>query len=300
MNADCLYLVYRPEMSAEPSGGSPSPMKPGLVHDAWRGLSYDGKYKRSVRVMDFEPFNKSMFYTAHDSMYVDNVFAGRMVDGFGKIATTQYLDSFLMNASSVIRACEFAYKSRKVVTGHSLAVCSPTSGFHHAGYARGGGFCTFNGLIVAARRMCSRFGIRVGILDMDQHYGDGTQEIIDRLQLPIPHWSLGSIDGVPDFRRGGFVSMLSALFGGCGLVIYQAGADPHVNDPLGGRMTTDQMKLRDRTVFNLFDRMGIPVVWNLAGGYQEPIEKVIRLHTNTVDEALRVAKRTSIGEVSPT
>ena len=32
----------------------------------------------------------------------------------------------------------------------SRVAVSPTSGFHHAGYDFGGGFCTFNGLMIAA------------------------------------------------------------------------------------------------------------------------------------------------------
>lgn len=32
------------------------------------------------------------------------------------------------------------------------------------------------------------------------------------------------------------------------LVIYQAGADMHVDDPLGGIMTTDEMRQRDDLV----------------------------------------------------
>ena len=42
---------------------------------------------------------------------------------------------------------------------------------------------------------------------------------------------------------------------GCDLVLYQAGADPHISDPLGG-------------------------------GYQKPIAKVVDLHVNTMRAAL--------------
>ena len=33
---------------------------------------------------------------------------------------------------------------------NGLVACSPTSGFHHAGYESGYGYCTFNGLMVCA------------------------------------------------------------------------------------------------------------------------------------------------------
>ena len=73
----------------------------------------------------------------------------------------------------------------------------------------------------------------------------------------------------------------------CDLVLYQAGADPHVNDPLGGVLTSQQMSARDRLVFERLGRRAL--VWNLAGGYQsvegdtdaQRIEPVLALHRET-------------------
>jgi acetoin utilization deacetylase AcuC-like enzyme len=42
---------------------------------------------------------------------------------------------------------------------------------------------------------------------------------------------------------------LVARFAGCELLLYQAGADAHINDPLGGWMTTEQLARRDHIVF---------------------------------------------------
>jgi acetoin utilization deacetylase AcuC-like enzyme len=55
-------------------------------------------------------------------------------------------------------------------------------------------------------------------------------------------------------------------FAGYDLLLYQAGADPHIDDPLGGFLTTDELAERDRIVFSVAKEIGIPVVWNLAGG----------------------------------
>jgi acetoin utilization deacetylase AcuC-like enzyme len=65
-------------------------------------------------------------------------------------------------------------------------------------------------------------------------------------------------------------------------VLYQAGADPHVDDPLGGFLTTAQLAQRDWRVFSGLRESGIPVAWNLAGGYQKPLAKVVALHENTM------------------
>ena len=55
-----------------------------------------------------------------------------------------------------------------------------------------------------------------------------------------------------------------------------------MNDPLGGFLTTEQLLERDRLVFRSTALHGIPVVWNLAGGYQHPVAKVIAIHANTM------------------
>jgi acetoin utilization deacetylase AcuC-like enzyme len=165
--------------------------------------------------------------------------------------------------------------------------CAPVSGFHHAHYDSGGGFCTFNGLTVtAAKLLAERLVQRVMILDCDQHFGDGSEQIIGRLSLDrsVENASFGRWFHKPAHatayltRLRGIVERLSDF----DLVLYQAGADVHVDDPLGGVLTTEQMVLRDRIVFEAARRQAIPIAWNLAGGYQDPIEGVLALHLNTM------------------
>ena len=62
--------------------------------------------------------------------------------------------------------------------------CAPVSGFHHACYDSGGGYCTFNGLMVAVAKLLSEGLVhRVLIHDCDQHYGNGTDQIIAQLSM---------------------------------------------------------------------------------------------------------------------
>jgi acetoin utilization deacetylase AcuC-like enzyme len=52
---------------------------------------------------------------------------------------------------------------------------------HHAGVARGSGFCVFNNVAVGARYAQQQRGVeRVLIVDWDVHHGNGTQEIFYR------------------------------------------------------------------------------------------------------------------------
>jgi hypothetical protein len=51
-------------------------------------------------------------------------------------------------------------------------------------------------------------------------------------------------------------------------------------------MTTEQLERRDRIVFEVAARIGLPVAWNLAGGYQRDehggFPAVLEIHRNTM------------------
>ncbi len=84
----------------------------------------------------------------------------------------------------------------------------------------------------------------------------------------------------------GHLATLVSTFMDCDVLLYQAGADAHVNDPLGGWMTSEQLVRRDRIVFSTSAQVGLPVAWNLAGGYQTDagggISPVLAIHRETM------------------
>ncbi len=54
------------------------------------------------------------------------------------------------------------------------------SGFHHSHADHGEGFCTFNGLVVAADALRAAGRVeRVAVLDLDLHYGNGTASLCE-------------------------------------------------------------------------------------------------------------------------
>ena len=138
---------------------------------------------------------------------------------------------------------------------------------------------------------------RVGILDLDMHYGNGTDDIIKRTKSSdlIRHATAGKHFTTPDQRTRFFDHWLPTVLddmADCAIVLYQAGADPHVDDPHGGWLTTEQLRVRDAMVFDYFHTHKVPIVWNLAGGYQVEadgsIPKVLEIHDNTMRECVRV------------
>jgi len=62
---------------------------------------------------------------------------------------------------------------------------------------------------------------------------------------------------------------------------------------LGTYLTSSQLAERDRIVFEKALELEIPLVWNLAGGYQEPLEKVLEIHRSTMVACASVVGRRS-------
>lgn len=277
-----MKVFYRPEQTAINSGAySPSAAKPALVVRDWlaRGLI------RESDVMGFEPVSRDDLKRAHAPQFVDDVLELRVDNGFGN-RDPQVAASLPYTSGSLLAAARHALKYRE-------NVCSPTSGFHHAGYDFAQGYCTFNGLMVTALALLETGQVQsIGILDCDAHYGNGTDDIIAKLGLrSIRHFTMGrsfhSREDVGPYACH-FKRWLDEAIRDCAgvdLLIYQAGADPHVNDPLGKILTGVEMAQRDHAVFEAFK--GLPLVWNLAGGYQRDaaggIEPVLKLHRATAE-----------------
>ncbi len=286
MRTSALRTYYNPNQTArENDSFSPSAQKPAAVVDAL-------ETEPLVEVVsEWRPLSVDEIALAHDRAHVEAILRGEKPNGFGN--TLQAVAETLPWTNG-----SFYHAAVDALTRKS-ATFSPTSGFHHAEYDAAMGFCTFNGLMIAAV-MLHREGAarRIGIVDLDVHYGNGTDDIIRRVGIDyVTHLSFGDVrpggaqpPAAPDTTEDRWVGALKAAlerdFSDVDVLFYQAGADPHVNDPLGGALSTEQMQLRDRAVFRFARSAGIPIVWNLAGGYQRPVQKVIDLHITTAQECL--------------
>lgn len=281
--AFAIPVFYSQDMVADSQSVSPSAAKPAKVVESWKARGFP------ITIIEPIPAREHQLKRVHDPDYVDGVLARTRENGFGN------------RSPAVAASLPYTNGSMLYAALHALATkgvaASPTSGFHHAGYLDGDGFCTFNGLMVTACALLDGGEPvkKVGILDFDMHYGNGTDQIIDYLNLrdSIHHFTAG----LSFFERGHAsafftrIDEILAPFRDCDIVLYQAGADPHVDDPFGGWLTTHELRARDNIVFNVMKKMGVPVAWNLAGGYQvEPdgsIPKVLEIHDNTMAECVK-------------
>ena len=266
-----MHVIYSDMMVAPAQGSSPSAAKPRPVVEAWIAQDPD------IRIVPPKPVTIDDFARAHERAFVEQVFALRIANGFGT-RSSDVNKSLPYTTGAMLTAAQIALTQK-------TAVAAPVSGFHHARWSEAAAYCTFNGLIVTAMALRAEHPqLRVGILDYDYHYGDGTDDIIHRLGLNwITHYTAGQKYLYPE-QADAFLNAIPehvSRMTNCDVVLYQAGADPHIDDPLGGFLTTAELAERDRRVFQCLHDCALPVAWNLAGGYQQPLTKVIAIHKNT-------------------
>ena len=183
-------------------------------------------------------------------------------------------------------------------------------GFHHAFANHGEGFCLFNDVAVALRLLFDSHAIgRAAVIDLDVHHGNGTAFIFENdprvftfsmhQEHNYPFFKpRGSLDiGLPDqagdeLYLDRLESSLPHVFASKPEVVcYLAGADPFVEDQLGGlSLTKNGLRTRDRMVLSACAEHEVPAVVLLAGGYARNIEDTVDIHCATFVETVRVAR----------
>ena len=180
-------------------------------------------------------------------------------------------------------------------------------GFHHAFADHGEGFCVIHDVAIAIRHLQKAGTIeRAMTVDCDVHQGNGTADIFaidpsvytlsihQKNNYPYPkppsNLDIELGDGVEDEEY--LAALEDGLEQALGefspqLLYYVAGADPYLEDQLGGlRLSLDGLERRDRMVFEKARAKNIPVAVTLAGGYARHVEHTIHIHCNTI----RIAK----------
>ena len=185
-------------------------------------------------------------------------------------------------------------------------------GTHHAYADKGSGFCVFNDVAVAARALqAERRGLRVAVIDLDVHQGNGTASIF-RNDPTVFTLSLHGEKNFPFRKEDSDLDV--PLPDGCdddtylyaldhaldeldrradpALLFYLAGADPHEGDRLGRmKLSHDGLEARDRRVFEWAWQRRIPLAMSMAGGYGRDIATTVQVQRNTWGVAVAYARR---------
>lgn len=135
-----VFFTARQSVSTN-SSFSPSACKPAIVAKALVDLGYP------VEILQPRPLNFHELAKVHDEAYLRGVLSGKRSNGFGN-KRRDVARSLPYTSGSMLAAV--------LAATPDLPSVSLSSGFHHAGWDHGGGFCTFNGLAAAALAVLDR------------------------------------------------------------------------------------------------------------------------------------------------
>ncbi len=234
----------------------------------------------------------------HDAEYVAKLRSGTL--NYQEILrleipySRQMVEAFWLAAGGSILAARLALQDG---IGFNIG-----GGFHHAFPAHGEGFCAINDIAIAVRRLQADGLIkRAMVVDCDVHHGNGTAAVFAGDQSvftlsihqfnnypsekPLSSLDIHLADGIGDaeylHRLGNGYRAALAMFKP-ELVMYAAGADPYMEDQLGGlSLTFEGLMERDRLVIRTALTHDVPVAIVLAGGYAQSVEDTITIHANT-------------------
>ena len=176
---------------------------------------------------------------------------------------------------------------------------SLSSGLHHARKDSGQGFCTLNGLALAAHVALKKVKV-VGLLDLDAHFGGGTFDILQaQPRVRLADVSVNSYDAwEPADPKRHLATLVTnperyleetdkalAFLEGIDFLIYNAGMDTY--EKAGGLkgITKEIIRKREKLVVQWARTRKIPHIFALAGGYKWgglSLEQVAELHLETV------------------
>lgn len=257
----------------------------------------------NVRLVEPPAASDGQLALAHDSSYIQRVLTGS-------------LDEAEVRAIGFPWSAAMVERSRRA-TGATIAACRAAlregvaanlaGGTHHAARARGAGYCVFNDTAIAARvaqadAASSRRRLRVGVIDLDVHQGDGTAQILagddsvftlsmhGERNFPFRKQASDLDIALPDGTGDGdYLDHLDralqemAQRSAPQLLIYLAGADVHEDDRLGKlALTAAGMRARDERVFAFADSLGVPIAVTMAGGYGRDVNVTVELHLQTI------------------
>jgi acetoin utilization deacetylase AcuC-like enzyme len=249
-----------------------------------------------VEVIEPRPATREELGLVHNEKYLDDALNARVTSSTIRSelpVERDVINAFLLSTGGTIVAAERAAGEGR---GINLG-----GGYHHAFADHAEGFCYFNDVAIAARKLLSaEKATRIAIIDCDLHQGNGTAHIFrDDLNVftfsihqehnyPVKQKSdldIGLDDGVEDEeylnRLGDALERIRDDFKP-DYAFYLAGADPFLEDQLGSlQLTHEGFRRRDDMVTCLFCGGGIPLCVVLAGGYSRDVRDTVKIHYGT-------------------
>ena len=191
-----------------------------------------------------------------------------------------------------------------LVYGHTMAG-NMAGGTHHAFRKEGAGYCIFNDLAICAEQALLNSAVeKILILDLDVHQGDGTAKIFEgdervftvslhgKNNFPFrKQTSDWDVEFENDTGDEEYLTVLDEVLSKLSnqafdLVFFQAGVDALDSDALGLlNLSREGLGKRNQRVFAWRERMQLPMVIFMGGGYAKPIDDTVDAFTDLFIEA---------------
>lgn len=286
-----IHVVHHPAYVTQAPGKSTYRWgKNGAIRDLLRA-------EPDVAWHEPEPMRRAWLEATHDPDYVAEVLEARVPP-----AKTRRI-GFPVTPAVATRAAAVpggTYLAARLALAHGFAA-NTAGGSHHALADTGAGYCVFNDLAVAAVRLADE-GLRVAVVDVDVHQGDGTAALTaarpeiatysihadknfparkarSTLDVPLP-------DGVADAEYLRTLEDTLAPFLDAhrpDLILYQAGVDPYEGDRLGRlSLTDDGLAARERLVARLAQERRLPLASTVGGGYGDDVLAIACRHVAAI------------------
>ncbi len=275
----------------------------------WIAASLAHSPVAGVRLVAPRALTASQLAGVHAPHYVDAVRTGTprdLAESNGFPWDAAMWDAVCASNGGAVAATMHAWRARTVAG-------SLSSGLHHARAGHGAGFCTFNGLAVAAHALRAAGARRIAIVDLDAHIGGGTWSLVERWP-EVWQVDVAVTGGFDAYDPRGlervtldvvreptqYLDVVNARLERLPLpldvAIYNAGMDVHEDCRTGGRTGFDAalLRARERLVFEWARRTGVPIAFVLAGGYTGPgmsADRLVALHRMTIETATEVCGR---------
>jgi len=264
-----------------------------------------------LRLVEAPAATEGELALAHDPAWVEAVVGGSLSAAsqreIGFPWSSRMVERSLRSVGATVAAARSA-----LVEG---VAANLAGGTHHACADRGSGYCVFNDIAVAARLMQAEWHrrhrrlLRVAVIDLDVHQGNGTASIF-RDDPTVFTLSMHGARNFPFRKEASDIDV--DLPDGCsddeylaaldralellwarhaedppGLAFYLAGADPHEGDRLGRlKLSFEGLAERDRRVLQALRERRIPVALAMGGGYGHDIEDTVGVQLGTFRAAL--------------
>lgn len=245
-----------------------------------------------------EPVVEQEILSTHDADYWrslrDLTLPAKEQRRIGFPLSAQLVERELRITQGTILGTQYALQS-----GISFNVAGGT---HHAGSNWGEGFCLLNDQAIAANYLLrNEICLRILIIDLDVHQGNGTAEIFkkeprvftfsmhgdknfpfrkEKSDLDLPLADGTSDDAYLDLLSQTLPEIIKSFQPE--FVFYLAGVDVLETDKLGKlKLSKSACVERDRIVFKVCRAQNLPVQVSMGGGYSADIKDIVDAHCNT-------------------